>query len=152
MKKNGKFCVNIPPCMKKLKPESTYMRTKFLSNSTKLHGLCVVQRLGYCNISSKSVVRAHVQSLSHDQLFATPWTVALQTSLSMEFSRQKYWSGLPFSPPGHLLTQRLWTHISCVSCTAGRFSKSVNTECDQWALKRENKNPTLLKATHTAIL
>jgi len=114
MKKNGKFCVNIPPCMKKLKPESTYMRTKFLSNSTKLHGLCVVQRLGYCNISSKSVVRAHVESLSHDQLFATPWTVALQTSLSMEFSRQQYWSGLPFSPPGHLLTQRLNPHLLCL--------------------------------------
>ena len=30
---------------------------------------------------------------------ATPWTVALQVSLSMEFSRQGYWSGLSFSPP-----------------------------------------------------
>ena len=88
------------------------MRTKFLSNSTKLHSLCV-QRLGYYNISSKSVVHAHVQSLSHDQLFATPWTVALQT-LSMEFSREEYWSGLPFSPPGGLLTQRLSPHLLCV--------------------------------------
>ena len=32
--------------------------------------------------------------------FATPWTVALQASLSMEFSRQEYWSELPFSTPG----------------------------------------------------
>ena len=40
--------------------------------------------------------------LSHVQLFATPWTVALQTPLPMEFSRQEYWSGLPFPPPGHL--------------------------------------------------
>ena len=31
---------------------------------------------------------------------ATPWTVACQTSLSMEFSRQEYWSGLPFPTPG----------------------------------------------------
>ena len=38
--------------------------------------------------------------LSCVQLFATPGTVALQASLSMEFSRQEYWSGLPFSPPG----------------------------------------------------
>ena len=30
------------------------------------------------------------------RLFATPWTVALQAPLSMEFSRQEYWSGLPF--------------------------------------------------------
>ena len=33
--------------------------------------------------------------LSHAQLFVTPWTVAIQVSLSMEFSRQVYWSGLP---------------------------------------------------------
>ena len=32
----------------------------------------------------------------------TPWAVACQTSLSMEFSRQEYWSGLPFPSPGDL--------------------------------------------------
>ena len=37
-----------------------------------------------------------VKSLSHVQLFATPWTVAYQASQSMEFSRQEYWSGLSF--------------------------------------------------------
>ena len=31
---------------------------------------------------------------------ATPWTVARQASLSMGFSRQEYWSGLPFPSPG----------------------------------------------------
>ena len=36
-------------------------------------------------------------------LFATPWTVAHQAPLSMRFSRQEYWSGLPFPPPGDLL-------------------------------------------------
>ena len=34
--------------------------------------------------------------------FATPWTVARQAPLSMEFSRQEYWSELPFPPPGDL--------------------------------------------------
>ena len=34
--------------------------------------------------------------------FATPWTVARQAPLSMEFSRQEYWSGLPCTPPGGL--------------------------------------------------
>ena len=42
-----------------------------------------------------------VKSLSHVQLFATPWTVAHQASPSMEFSRQEYWSGLPFPSPGN---------------------------------------------------
>ena len=43
-----------------------------------------------------------VKSLSHVRLFATPWTVAYQAPPSMEFSRQEYWSGLPFPSPGHL--------------------------------------------------
>ena len=42
------------------------------------------------------------QLLSHVQIFATPWTVALQAPLSMEFSRQEYWSGLPFPRLGDL--------------------------------------------------
>ena len=42
------------------------------------------------------------KSLSCAWLFATPWTVARQAPLSMEFSRQKYWSGLPFPSPGDL--------------------------------------------------
>ena len=40
--------------------------------------------------------------LSHVQLFVTPWTVACKAPLSMEFSRQGDWSGLPFPPPGDL--------------------------------------------------
>ena len=47
-------------------------------------------------------VHARAQSLSCAQLFATPWTVAHQAPLSMGFSRQEYWSGLPFLPPGDL--------------------------------------------------
>ena len=43
-----------------------------------------------------------VQSLSSVQLFVTPWTVAHQAPLSMGFSRQEYWSGLPFLSPGNL--------------------------------------------------
>ena len=42
------------------------------------------------------------QSLSCVRLFATPWTVAYQASPSMGFSRQEYWSGLPFPSPGGL--------------------------------------------------
>ena len=39
---------------------------------------------------------------SHVQLYATLWTVARQAPLSMGFSRQEYWSGLPCPPPGDL--------------------------------------------------
>ena len=41
-------------------------------------------------------------SLSHVWLFAIPWTIARQTPLSMEFTRQEYWSGLSFSSLGEL--------------------------------------------------
>ena len=43
-----------------------------------------------------------VKSLSRVRLFAIPWTVVYQASLSMGFSRQEYWSGLPFPSPGDL--------------------------------------------------
>ena len=40
--------------------------------------------------------------LSYVRLFETPWTAAHQAPLSVEFSRQEYWSGLPFPTPGDL--------------------------------------------------
>ena len=46
-----------------------------------------------------AVDRIKNQLLSCVQLFATPWTVTHQVPLSMEFSRQEYWSGLPFPAP-----------------------------------------------------
>ena len=45
---------------------------------------------------------SEVKSLSCVRLFATPWTVAYQAPQSMEFSKQEYWSGLPFPSPGDL--------------------------------------------------
>ena len=51
---------------------------------------------------SMNMVKVKVKSLSRVRLFATPWTVAYQASPSMGFSRQEYWSGLPFPSPGDL--------------------------------------------------
>ena len=47
--------------------------------------------------------KVKVKSLSHARLLATPWTAAYQAPPSMRFSRQEYWSGLPFPSPGDLL-------------------------------------------------
>ena len=47
--------------------------------------------------------RMHAYLLSHGRLFATFWTVARQAPLSVEFSRQRSWSGLPFPPLADLL-------------------------------------------------
>ena len=43
-----------------------------------------------------------ISCFSHVQLCVIPWTVAHQGPLSMGFSWQEYWSGLPFAPPGDL--------------------------------------------------
>ena len=53
-------------------------------------------------INSEVWLLHKVKLLSHFRLFATPWTVACQAPLSMGFSIQEYWSGLPFPPPGDL--------------------------------------------------
>ena len=47
-------------------------------------------------------MKVKVKSLSRVRLFATPGTVAHQAPPSMGFSRQEYWSGLPFPSPGNL--------------------------------------------------
>ena len=47
-------------------------------------------------------MKVKVKSLSPVRLCATPWTAAYQGPPSMRFSRQEYWSGLPFPSPGNL--------------------------------------------------
>ena len=69
-----------------------------------------------------------VTSLSHIQLIATPWTAAYQAPLSMGFSRQEYWSGVPLPSPtisihhcreGSL--QETWFSLATVSSLLGGF-------------------------------
>ena len=53
--------------------------------------------------------------------FVTPWTSALQVPLSMGFSRQKYWSELPFPPPGDLPDPGIKSVSPASPPLAGRF-------------------------------
>ena len=83
-----------------------------------------------------------VSRFSHVQLFATLWTVAHQASLSMGFSRQKYWCGLPFPSPGDLPNPGIKPESLMSPALAGRFfttsatwepqsaSQSCPTLCD----------------------
>ena len=57
------------------------------------------------SIVAESERKVKVKSLSCVRLFATPWTIACQAPSPMGFSRQEYWSGLPFPSPGIILTQ-----------------------------------------------
>ena len=67
-------------------------------------------------------VCARAQSLSHVWLSLTLWTVAHQAPLSMGFSGQEYWSGLPFPPPGHLPSPGIQpASPASPACILGRF-------------------------------
>ena len=73
--------------------QDTFLQTRI---SLGFHHVVILRKIKYfCGC-------VYAQLLSHVWLFATPWTVACQASLSMGFSRQEYWSGLPFPPPEDL--------------------------------------------------
>ena len=60
-------------------------------------------------------------------LFVTLWTVAWEAPLSMGFSRQEYWSGLPFPPPGDLPGPGIETTSLMYPALAGRFFTTSTT-------------------------
>ena len=69
-----------------------------------------------------------VSRFSHVQFFGTPWTGALQAPLLTEFSRQEYWSGLPF-PPGDLSHPGIEpTSIMSPALAGGFFTISTTWE------------------------
>ena len=74
-----------------------------------------------------------MKSLSCVRLFATPWTVAYQASLSMGFSSQEYWSKLPFPLPRDLPDLEI-KPLSLMSPTlaGGFFTTSATWEAYLW--------------------
>ena len=88
--------------------------------------------------TTTAVLKVKVKSLSCVRLFVTPWTVAYQTPLSTEFSRQEYWSGLPFPSSGDLPNPGI-KPASPVS--AGRFSTTeLNADVKySWYIKENQQ-------------
>ena len=72
----------------------------------------------------------HARSLQCVPLFVTPWTVAHQVPLSMGFSRQEYWSGLPCPPPGDLPNPG----IKPVSLMSPMLTGSIFTTSTTWEI------------------
>ena len=87
-------------------------------------------------------IRAHALShFSRVGLFATPWTVALQAPLSLGFSRQEYWSGLPCPPPRDLLGEEEGSnpHLMSPALTGRFFTASTSWEAPrQGILQNQN--------------
>ena len=68
-------------------------------------------------------------SLSRVQFFATPWTIACQAPLPMEFSWQEYWSGVPFPTPGDLPNPGIEpTSLVSPEMASRYFTSSANWE------------------------
>ena len=68
-------------------------------------------------------------ALSYVELFVTPWTVACQATLSMGFSRQEYWSGMPFPTSGDLPDPGIQP-MSPALAAAAKSHQSCPTLCD----------------------
>ena len=82
------------------------------------------------------LMRPLLSRFCHVQLFATPWTEAHQAPLSVGFSRQEYWSGLPFPSNSHLLHLLHWQAASLpLSATWEASGWGQNTSCFKQGLK-----------------
>ena len=82
------------PCSVRLSPPSTLSPQQFMQiSSSTLNFIHLFLRVSYACVC---------MSLNRVPLFGTPWTVTHPAPLSMEFSRQEYWNGLPFPSPGNL--------------------------------------------------
>ena len=95
---SGRMRTDSLPFMDRPLPCSSWPQLTSLPCGPLIHGL-VLRGPGYAESSKVLKVVRCVSVFSHVQLFATPWTVPCQAPLSMEFSGQEYWSGLPFPTP-----------------------------------------------------
>ena len=106
-------------------PESSYL---FHCQEVRLRGIGLIQ-LGLCSVGFK----VKVKSLSCVWLFTTPWTVAHQAPPSIGFSRQEYWSGLPFPSPGDLPYPGIEPRSPALWADAGRcFNLWATREAHCW--------------------
>ena len=77
--------------------------------------------------SYKKLCVCVLSCFSRVRLFATLWTIGHQAPLSMGFSRHKYWSGLPFPPPGDLSDSGIKPAYPVSSALTGRFFTTSTT-------------------------
>ena len=103
--------------------------TMFASSVEKLNQLYEYTHTPNWSVCWSEVKWSEVKSLSRVRLFVIPWTVAYKAPLSMEFSRQEYWSGLPFPSPGDLPDPGLEPlSLASPALTGGFFTTNATWE------------------------
>ena len=110
-----------------------FVKTKYIK--TKIRHTC-----SFCSINGVCVLHL----FSHVQLCVTPWIVARQALLSMGFSRQECWSGLPYFPPGDLPDPGMEPVSPMSPALTGRFFTTGATQGKQ--LKSNNGSDHKLQA------
>ena len=85
------------------------------------------------------------ESPSRVQLFATPWTVAHQALLSMGFSRQEYWSGLPCPPPRDLPNPGIEPHLPYCRQILYQLSHIMGMSYGFWNTEKKKERELFLQ-------
>ena len=91
----------------------------------------------------RSCVSLCAQLLSLVHPFVALWTVAHQTPLSMKFSRQEYWRGLPFSTPGNISDPGIKPTSASPALTDGFFTIAPLGKPHRRDITQHNKSHTL---------
>ena len=124
-----------------MQPRSPALQADFLPSELPQKPKCGCMYVHY--YSSHFVLRytwpmcaCLLSRISHIRLFETLWTVACQAPLSMGFSRQEYWSGLPCPPPGDLPNPGIKPSVSlCLLHWTGRFfTTRASWEAHNWPI------------------
>ena len=99
-------------------------------------------------VNIKCLAQCVLSHFSRVRLFAIPWTVARQAPLSMEFSRQEYWSELPFPSPGDFPNPGIEPKSFMSPALAGRFFTTSATweALAQW-LKVETEDIKIISSS-----
>ena len=122
-------------------------RNNDLSNHYELHGWHRYSFINLASVNWELVCVFVCELLNCVRLFVTPWTIVCQVPLSIEFSRQEYWSGLLFPSPGDLLDPG----IECMSLMSTCIGKQVLyhqchlESCMFITILPQNKNPKKCK-------
>ena len=98
--------------------------------------------------NQQDLIWSEVKSLSRVRLFATPWTVAHQAPPPMGFSRQEYWSGLPFPSPGDLPDPGIKPRSPTLQADALTSEPPGKPDLIYWPINGKNSSYLEISFTH----
>ena len=118
-----------PGCTVERRTRHAFSRFQFQRQKLSLHQEVIWLKLSWGPLFFFNGVMHVLSCFSHIWLSASPWTVTHQAPLSMGFSRQGCWSGLPCPPSGDLLDPGVEPVSLMFPALAGRFFTTSST-CD----------------------